>query len=227
MFNSAASAAVASHKKGRVPRALRDEQILDIAEELFLTKGYDETSIEDICRIAEVSRPTVYGLYDNKAAIYLACVRRARAILAHDLAEAALSTSDPFERLMRGAEAHFKILEADPRRWELLFGKTGAIGPLADELAAERNRTVELIAVLLRDFAPDAEPDRINSYANLISGAAEQLGRWWLRNRHVSREAISRYQAEFCWSGGRDLRDEPALEQRERGVTAEESLGGT
>src|SRR5881227_199063 len=79
MFDSEASAAIATHKKGRVPRALREEQILDIAEELFLAKGYEQTSIEDICRIAEVSRPTVYNLYDNKGAIYLACVRRGRA----------------------------------------------------------------------------------------------------------------------------------------------------
>src|SRR5205823_1786466 len=76
------------------------------------------------------------------------------------------------------------------------------------ELAAERFHTVEAIAALLRNYAPDAEPTRISAYANLISGAAEQLGRWWLYNRHVSRETISRYQADFLWSGGRELRDE-------------------
>src|ERR1700751_5834472 len=168
MFNSEASVAVASHKKGRVPRALREEQILDIAEELFLTKGYEQSSIEDICRIAEVSRPTIYNLYANKGAIYLACVRRARAILERDLAEAALSTSDPYEQLVRGGDAHFKILEQDPRRWQLLFGKPGLSGELAEELAAERFHTVQAIAALLRNYAPDAAQDRIDAYANLI-----------------------------------------------------------
>jgi AcrR family transcriptional regulator len=209
MFNSAASAAVANHKKGRVPRALREEQILDIAEELFLTKGYEQASIEDICRIADVSRPTVYNLYDNKATIYLECVRRARRILERELAKAAMSTSDPHERLVRGADAHFRVLEADPRRWELLFGKPGIIGELADELAAERSRTVEAIAALLREYAPDADSNRISAYANLISGAAEQLGRWWLYNRDLPRETITEYHADFVWSGARDLRDEP------------------
>lgn len=215
MFNSAASAAIANHKKGRVPRALREEQILDIAEELFLTKGYDATSIEDICRIAEVSRPTVYHVYDNKAAIYLACVRRGRAILERDLVKAAMSTSDPYERLVRGGDAYLGILEEDPRRWELLFGKTGMVGELADELAAQRLRTVEVIAALLRDYAPDADPSRITGYANLISGAAEQFGRWWGNNRHIPREAISEYFADFVWSGARDLRHEPAHAPRQ------------
>ena len=212
MFDSEASLAVAGHKKGRVPRALREEQILDIAEELFLTKGYEQTSIEDICRIAEVSRPTVYNLYENKGAIYLSCVRRARAILERDLAEAALSTTDPYEQLMRGGEVHFRILEKDPRRWQLLFGKPGLMGELADELAAERFHTVEAIAALLRNYAPDADEDRVHAYANLISGAAEQLGRWWLYNRHISLETICRFQADFLWSGGRELREDAAAE---------------
>jgi AcrR family transcriptional regulator len=210
MFDSEASLAVAGHKKGRVPRALREEQILDIAEELFLTKGYEQTSIEDICRIADVSRPTVYNLYENKGAIYLSCVRRARAILEKELAEAALSTTDPYEQLLRGGEAHFRILEQDPRRWQLLFGKPGLIGELADELAAERFHTVQAIAALLRNYAPDADQDRVDAYANLISGAAEQLGRWWIYNRQISLETICRYQADFLWSGGRELREDAA-----------------
>jgi AcrR family transcriptional regulator len=210
MINSAASAAVARHKKGRVPRALREEQILDIAEAMFLTKGYDETSIEDICRAADVSRPTVYNLYENKAAIYLACVGRARATFERELAKAALSTPDPYDKLVRTAEVYFKTLGENPGRWELLFGKTGIIGELADELAAARFRTVDLIAVLLSEYAPEADPERVAAYANLISGAAEQLGRWWLYNRHIPRETVAAYQAEFVWSGGRDLRDDAA-----------------
>src|SRR5436190_16193257 len=190
MFDSEASAAIATHKKGRVPRALREEQILDIAEELFLTKGYEQTSIEDICRIADLSRPTVYNHYENKGAIYLACVRRARAIFERELADAALSTPDPYEQLARGGDAHLRVLEQDPRRWLLLFDQPGLTGDLADELAAERFHTVETIAALLRNYAPDADPDRISAYANLISGAAEQLGRWWLYNRHIPRETI-------------------------------------
>lgn len=209
MFESSAAAAIAKHKKGRVPRALRQEQLLDIAEELFLTKGYDQTSIEDICRIAEVSRPTVYHVYDNKPAIYLACVRRGRSIVERDLVKAAMSTTDPYQRLMRGGEAFFRILEEEPRRWELLFGKAGMVGELAAELSAERFRTVQVIVALLRDYAPDADADRIEAYANMVSGTAEQLGRWWVNNRHIPRRTIVRYYADFNWSGGRDLRGEP------------------
>jgi AcrR family transcriptional regulator len=197
--------AVAGHRKGRVPRALREQQILDVAEGLFLSKGYDDTSIEDICRIADISRPIVYDLHGNKAAIYLACVRRARSGLEEAIAQAAMSSTDLEEQLARGADAYFKVLEDDPRRWELLFGVTGLLGELADALTAERLRTIDYIATLLRSYAPYADPDRITAYANLISGAADQLGRWWLCNRHIPRHTITQYHADFVWSGGRDL----------------------
>jgi hypothetical protein len=62
----------------------------------------------------------------------------------------------------------------------------------------------------LRAYAPDADSDRVNAYANMTSGAAEQLGRWWVNSRHVSRETIGQYHAEFLWSGSRELRQEPA-----------------
>jgi hypothetical protein len=61
------------------------------------------------------------------------------------------------------------------------------------------------LLALLRSYAPDADPTRILTYANLMPGAADQLGRWWVYNRHVPRETISRMQADFLWSGGREL----------------------
>jgi AcrR family transcriptional regulator len=201
MPNNLISAGVAGHKKGRVPRALREQQLLDIAEELFLAHGYEATSIEDICRLADVSRPVVYDLFGNKAAIYLACVRRARAGLEEAIAAAAATSTDVREQFDRGADAYFKVLEHDPRRWELLFGKTGSLGELGDALATERFRTVETIAAVLRAAAPGADPDTLDAYANLISGAGEQLGRWWLRNRHISRQTVVQRHADFAWNG--------------------------
>jgi AcrR family transcriptional regulator len=207
MFDSGSSAAVAAHKKGRVPRALREQQLLDIAEELFLTKGYDATSIEDVCRLAGVSRPTIYHLFENKAALYLACVRRSRSSFDHELATAALGATDPFEQLRRASDTYFRMLESDPRRWQLMFGKHGVVGELAEELAVLRTGTVEVIAALLRSYAPAADPDRIRAYANLISGAAEQLGRTWIDDPGSLGDAVAREQADFLWSGARELRD--------------------
>jgi AcrR family transcriptional regulator len=193
------------HRKGRVPRAVREQQLPDVAEELFLSQGYEATSIEDIARAAGVSRPIVYEHHGNKGGVYLACVRRARAALERAIADAAASAGEPREQLLRGADAYFQVLERDPRRWELLFGKTGVVGELGAELARERQRTVETIADLLAAWASESDRERLLAYANMISGAGEQLGRWWLANRQIPRATISRLHAEFSWSGASEL----------------------
>jgi AcrR family transcriptional regulator len=206
--NPPLSAQIAGHKKGRVPRALREQQILDISEALFLSKGYDATSIEEICRAADVSRPVVYDLIGNKAAIYLACVRRVRGVFEETLSEAAGSTEEPLQKLQLGIDTWFRLLEDDPRILELLYGKAG-IGELATELARERAGTVETIVANLRDAAPDVDSERINAYANLMSGAAEQLSRWWLANPDIPRQTIVGYIVEFVWNGVQQLVNEP------------------
>src|SRR6476620_6238480 len=65
-------------KKIRLPRAERELQILEVALEMFISKGYQGTSMEDIAEAAGISRPIVYNLFGTKDAIYLACLRDAR-----------------------------------------------------------------------------------------------------------------------------------------------------
>src|SRR3981081_645942 len=69
---------VGGYKHGRVPRAVRSTQLLDLAEELLIENGYAGFSIDELCRAAGVSRPIVYEHFGSKDGIYLACVRRIR-----------------------------------------------------------------------------------------------------------------------------------------------------
>ena len=56
----------------------RGTQLLDLAEELFTTVGYDKVSIEDIAKAAGVTRPVVYQHFGSKEGLFLACAQRAR-----------------------------------------------------------------------------------------------------------------------------------------------------
>ena len=60
------------HLMGRVPRAVRERQLLDIAEKLFTLHGYEGTSIEDVARAAGVTRPVVYEHHGDKDGLYIA-----------------------------------------------------------------------------------------------------------------------------------------------------------
>lgn len=196
MSTAPSSPGVADFQKGRVPREVRVRQLLDLAEGLFLEHGFEGFSIEDLCRAAGVSRPVVYEHFGSREGVYLACQQRVRdefdaalegALEADDLAGPA--SLDGVVRQV--AEVYFAMLEAHPRRWLFVFGSTsGFAGPMADRLYDLRLATIERIAVLCRAYRPDLTEEHTTALAHMISGAGEELGRWWMRHLDVPRQRV-------------------------------------
>ena len=58
---------------GRTERKRR--AILQEAEALFLDRGFDRTSVDDVAARAEVSKQTVYKQFESKAALFIAVVQ--------------------------------------------------------------------------------------------------------------------------------------------------------
>jgi len=189
---------VAGYRHGRVPRAVREQQLLDLAEQLFTDNGYAGFSIEDLCRVANVSRPIVYDHFGSKDGIFLACLRRIRDEYDQLLIAAAVNAPDMTSAITQGADAYFAIAERDPQRWSLVYGgATGVTGPLAEQLFELRVATIDRIADIARRFAPGAKPQALDAFAHFISGAGEQLGRWWLHHPTVPRRRVVAHFVTF------------------------------
>lgn len=52
------------------------DKILDVAEELFMTRGYQATSTRQITEILGVTQPTIYYHFKSKEEIYFEVMRR-------------------------------------------------------------------------------------------------------------------------------------------------------
>jgi AcrR family transcriptional regulator len=64
---------------GRPPKELAGDvegRILDAAEKLFLEKGFQSASIDEIAELAPASKPTIYGHFPGKEALFAAVVAR-------------------------------------------------------------------------------------------------------------------------------------------------------
>ncbi len=59
----------------------RRNDIIDVAERLFFSRGYDNVTMEDIARETELARGTLYLYFKNKDDIYIAIAIRGLKIL--------------------------------------------------------------------------------------------------------------------------------------------------
>ena len=64
-------------KRQRMTRSERELQLLEVATGIFVGKGYQGATMEDISLAAKVSRPVVYSHFPTKDDAYLACLRKA------------------------------------------------------------------------------------------------------------------------------------------------------
>ena len=186
----------------RLKRHEREQQLLDAALTLFGERGYQGTSIEDIARAAGVTRPIIYSHFGSKDGAYLACLRRARNDLEVRMIEAADPDGSLADQLTGCVNAYFAFVDRGSPAWQLLYGGGAAVaGPAAAEAARLRFATVERIAKLIRDAAPEIDRRSAAAFAHAVSGAGEQLAKWWQQNPRLRREEVSGYLIAFAWHG--------------------------
>jgi TetR/AcrR family transcriptional repressor of mexJK operon len=70
---------IAPVRAGRPTRAqqvARHEELLSVALDIFLERGFEQTTMEEIATCVGMSKRTVYAYYEDKPALFKAAVRR-------------------------------------------------------------------------------------------------------------------------------------------------------
>src|SRR6516164_10029732 len=66
-------------RSGRPPRALAGEvetRILDAARKVFLERGFEGASVDEIADVARAGKPTIYARFPGKEALFAAVMAR-------------------------------------------------------------------------------------------------------------------------------------------------------
>src|ERR1700761_8329870 len=66
-------------RPGRPPKDLAGDvkaRILDAAQRVFLKRGYQSASLDEIAEVAPASKPTIYAHFERKEALFEAVVAR-------------------------------------------------------------------------------------------------------------------------------------------------------
>ena len=170
----------------RLPRAEREQQILDIAHARFAEHGYGAVTMEDVAAAAGVTKPLLYAYFGNKERLYLACMERAGDAMLTTVVAAVSDADSPADALRRGLRAFFAFVDEDRDAWRVLFDETlPAGGEIAQRVAEYRERLLALVAQTNIDRLPAqhraGHATEIEAISVALLGAAESLARWWLR----------------------------------------------
>jgi len=91
-----------------------NDRILQKALELFSEKGYDATSVREICEAAGITKPTLYHFYGSKEGVYRAIVEGALDRFQRDLVLALGAEGSLRDRLVRMAQAYVEGTRREP-----------------------------------------------------------------------------------------------------------------
>jgi AcrR family transcriptional regulator len=171
----------------RLPREARMEQTLAAAHDLFAERGYATVTMDEVAAAVGVTKPLLYNYFGNKERLYLACMEPAGDALLSTVVGAVDSSATPVEALRAGIHAFFEFVDRDRGAWRVLFDETLPVeGGIARRVGEYRTRMTDLVARSLLEQIPPAYGVQVEAVSTALLGAAEALGRWWLRTEALS-----------------------------------------
>jgi AcrR family transcriptional regulator len=90
------------------------ERILQSALSLFSEKGYDSTSVREICAASGITKPTLYHFYGSKEGVYRALVDGTLERLRGDMTRTLEEEGTLRERLRRLTLTYFDAARSEP-----------------------------------------------------------------------------------------------------------------
>ncbi|CAM5490912.1 TetR/AcrR family transcriptional regulator [Streptomyces tanashiensis] len=198
-------------KARRLPRVVRERQMLDAAVLSFARHGYQAASMDEIAELAGVSKPLVYLYLNSKEELFTAVIRReAGALLGAVAAGVGVGGPEvpPDERLWAGLLAFFTYAAEHPDSWVVLSRQARTQGePFAGEAARMRDGIVRFVAGLIGEAAAGVEggggitPRDVDALAQALVGAAESLAGWANETPGVTAKEAAATLMNFAWAG--------------------------
>jgi AcrR family transcriptional regulator len=185
----------------RLPRQVRERQMLDAAVAVFSRRGFHLASMDDIAEVAGVSKPMIYAYLGSKDNLFIACIRREGQRLMELIAAAVPAGLTPDARLYCGLLAFFEFVTEYRDGWIVLYRQARVHGSFAGEIAAARERIIVMVAALLAQSSGDDAHTRAMAIAYALVGAAEALSDWALEHPEETPDALTNRLMDVVWTG--------------------------
>lgn len=203
--------AVTSSGLTRLPRHQRREQLLEAAGDVFASRGYHATSMDDLAEAAQVSKPVLYQHFASKLELYLALLDRTCDELVTVMEQALDSTEDNAERVVATMTAFYDLVSSQRAAFRLIFESDVGDAAVQDRIWRVHNTLADRIArVIADDTGLGWEQSKLLGFS--LVGIGTVSARYWVTaGRPVPVEEASQLVSNLAWRGisGYPRTDEP------------------
>jgi AcrR family transcriptional regulator len=160
----------------RLPRAVREQQMLDAAVQMFSINGYHETSMDAIAAEAAISKPMLYLYYGSKEELFGACLNRELTRFI-DVVRAGIDFKQSPKDLLRNTILSFlNYIDANRASWIVLYTQATNSQTFAHTVREGRERIIDLVSRLLQAGTRNPEPEAdFDMTAVALVGAGEAV----------------------------------------------------
>ncbi len=201
----------------RLPRAVREQQMLDAAVQMFSVNGYHETSMDTIAAAAQISKPMLYLYYGSKEDLFGACLNREMSRFI-DVVRGDIDFEQSPKDMLRNVIVSFlRFIDANRASWIVMYTQATSSQAFAPTVRAGREKIIQMVAALVRAGSRTPRPDSEHEMmAVALVGAGEAMATR-VSTGDIDVDEAAKLMIGFFWHG---LKGRP--EQREHTAEAED-----
>lgn len=164
--------------------------VLDAAAELFVTHGYEGTTLRKIAAAAGIKAGSIYHHFDSKEALFLAVLRDGMTVMVDAFDHAASETNssvDTAQRLQAHVRAHLgAVFENGP--YTTAHVTSFFIAPVAvrEQIVPARDAYERQWALLFKELFPDRKPKDLRLKRLILFGSMNSTAEWFDTDGNVS-----------------------------------------
>ena len=134
----------------RLPRAVREQQMLDAAVKVFAQNGFREASMDPIAAEAQISKPMLYLYYGSKDELFSACIARESGRFIDAMAIGFDTTLRQRDQARTVVREFLGYVDQHRQSWKVLYRVAIGTANFAQIVRDSRDRVTDMVAELIR-----------------------------------------------------------------------------
>ncbi|OBI96756.1 TetR/AcrR family transcriptional regulator [Mycobacterium asiaticum] len=189
----------------RLPRAVREQQMLDAAVQMFSVNGYHETSMDAIAAQAQISKPMLYLYYGSKEDLFGACLNREMNRFIDGVRADIDFSQSPKDMLRNTIGAFLRYIDENRASWIVMYTQATSSQTFAHTVREGREQIIDLVSGLVRAGTRSPRSDaEIEIMAVALVGAGEAVATR-LSAGDIGVDAAAEMMIDLFWVGLRGV----------------------